>query len=241
MGNKMENLMRIIILAVAMTLYASFVPSTSLAEADGPDFFRVTGVLASDVLNIREAANARTRKVGTIPPDTNGIRNLGCEKGLSFADWEKATEAERKSAAKRRWCKVEYNGVVGWVSGRFLTEGTLATEQDDEPGFAWRLLSVGDARALGQGEIVFTPDGSVFGSTGCNRFNGSILAERDKINFHGPLATTRMVCPGDLEAQEGAILKALTGTLRVSYNPVIDQMVLKPVDGAPTLRFQRLR
>lgn len=49
------------------------------AEADGPDHYRVIGVAANDVLNLRAAPNPKAAKVGVIPPKANCIRNLGCQ------------------------------------------------------------------------------------------------------------------------------------------------------------------
>jgi heat shock protein HslJ len=235
----MERAMRKAMNVTLLAVFLGISPAAALAEADGPDFFRVTGVAADDVLNIRDAANARASKIGEIPHDANGIRSLGCEGGLSFAAWEKATEAEREAAAKQRWCKVEYSGVSGWVAARFLTEGSAPATETDEPGFAWHLVGVGDGAAIGEGQIVFLPDGAVFGSTGCNRFNGNVVSARGMIGFNGPLATTRMACPGNLAQQEDAVIAALSGEVRVSFDPVTDQMLLESVNGAPALRFQR--
>jgi uncharacterized protein YraI len=63
-------------------------------------------------------------KIGEIPPDGDGVRNLGCQGGLSFTEWQAASEAERRAAARSRWCRIEYQGTQGWVAGRFLAEGT---------------------------------------------------------------------------------------------------------------------
>lgn len=93
------------------------------AEADGPDFWRVTGVAAGDELNIRASAAPKARALGAIPHDGDGVRNLGCRGGLSFAQWRKASPAQRERGQRSRWCKVEYRGVTGWVAGRFLAEG----------------------------------------------------------------------------------------------------------------------
>lgn len=109
--------------ALAVAVLMTTFPAAVLAEADGPDFFRVTGVMTNDVLNIREASSASSRKVGEIPHDGDGIRNLGCEGGLTYARWSDATKAEREAAAKRRWCRISYNGAEGWAAGRFLAEG----------------------------------------------------------------------------------------------------------------------
>jgi hypothetical protein len=93
------------------------------AEADGPDFFRVTGVAPDDVLNIRAEPSASARKIGEIPPNADGIRNLGCRGGLSFTEWEAASPEEREASSRKRWCRIAFHGVEGWVAGRFLAEG----------------------------------------------------------------------------------------------------------------------
>lgn len=94
------------------------------AEADGPDHYRVVGVAPGDVLNIRSEPDPQSVKVGEIPPNGNCIRNLGCRGGLSFQEF---TTLSKEAQAARlgenpRWCKVDYQGQVGWVAGRYLTE-----------------------------------------------------------------------------------------------------------------------
>ena len=94
------------------------------ADADGPDYYRVVGVAADDVLNIRTEPTASAKTIGAIPPKADGVRNLGCKGGLSFAEWEKASPAERTASRRARWCRISYRGVEGWVAGRFLAEGS---------------------------------------------------------------------------------------------------------------------
>jgi len=111
-------------ITLAATLLAlSAIATPALAEADGPDYFRVRNVRANDVLNLRAGPSPSAAKVAEIPHDADGIRNLGCRRGLPFAQWQRATEAQRKTAESRRWCRVEYRGVAGWAAGRFLGEG----------------------------------------------------------------------------------------------------------------------
>lgn len=93
------------------------------AEADGPDYFRVSGVAANDTLNVRKDPSAAAPKIGEIPHDADGVKNLGCQGGLSFAQWQAATPAEREAAKRVRWCRVAFGGVTGWAAGRFLAEG----------------------------------------------------------------------------------------------------------------------
>lgn len=40
------------------------------------------------------------------------------------------SERERIEAGKKRWCKIEYQGVSGWVHGRFLKEHTIFQEKN---------------------------------------------------------------------------------------------------------------
>lgn len=62
--------------------------------------YRVIGVAANDVLNIRSGPNSDMAIVGTIPPDAGGIRMEGGCTG--------------------QWCPISYRGVRGWVNRRFL-------------------------------------------------------------------------------------------------------------------------
>ncbi len=99
--------------------------STSVfADADGPDYYRVKGVAADDVLNIRARPSAKADKVGEIPPDGDGVRNLGCQGGPNIVEWEQMTPSEREAASHKRWCRIEFGGIRGWVAGRFLAEGS---------------------------------------------------------------------------------------------------------------------
>jgi hypothetical protein len=94
------------------------------ADADGPEFYVVRGVAKDDVLNIRAEPNPHAAKVGEIPPDGTCIRNLGCQGGLTFQEFTELSPAEKEKREREnpRWCKVEYQGVTGWVAGRYLGE-----------------------------------------------------------------------------------------------------------------------
>jgi hypothetical protein len=94
--------------------------NTAHGEADGPDFWSVKGVAKGDILNMRSAPSATASKVGVIPHDARGLKNLGRRGGPTFDQWSKMTHSERKEVAKRRWCQVEYGGKRAWVAGRFL-------------------------------------------------------------------------------------------------------------------------
>jgi hypothetical protein len=92
------------------------------ADSDGPGFWAVTGVSPDDALNLRAAPNADSRRIAKIPFNARGIRNHGCPNHVTFEQWKRMTQAQRDWAARSRWCEVEYNGMKGWVAGRFLKE-----------------------------------------------------------------------------------------------------------------------
>ena len=94
------------------------------ATADGPDFYRVRGVSATSALSLRAEPSLQAPRIGRIAPDATCLRNLGCQGGLTFEEFTTLSEAHRKRRAEEnpRWCKVEYQGTVGWVAGRYLAE-----------------------------------------------------------------------------------------------------------------------
>jgi uncharacterized protein YraI len=109
--------------AIAIVLGLALLDVGTVALADGgPDYYAVTGVAAGSVLNLRAEPSAGSRKIGKIPHDAQGLKNLGCTGVPSFADWLKMSETERRRAGRDRWCRVCYQGLVGWVAGRYLME-----------------------------------------------------------------------------------------------------------------------
>jgi len=109
-------------------LGAALGPGPAAAEADGPDYYRVVGVSADDVLNIRAEPDTSAQQVGSIPPGADCVRNLGCRGGLSLQEFTTLDEAEKARRLKEnpRWCQIEYRGVTGWVAGRYLAEGACS-------------------------------------------------------------------------------------------------------------------
>jgi heat shock protein HslJ len=104
----------------------------------------------------------------------------------------------------------------------------------------WALTSVGGIAAVPGGRIAFASDGAVFGTTGCNRFQGQAVAAPGVLTFVAPFAVTKMACLDEAKAaQETRVLEALQGTVAVAYDPVADRMMLIPQEGAATLGFSR--
>lgn len=78
----------------------------------------------------------------------------------------------------------------------------------DLAGTAWRPVEVAAAPVPDgiEAAMVFGADGTVSGSSGCNRFTGSYGLDGDAI---GPVAMTRMACPGPVMTFETVFLGAL--------------------------------
>ena len=112
-------------LCACLTLLVILYTPIAFSVADGPDYWKVHDVANDDVLNIRSVANAKSEKVGEIPPDGQCIKNLKCVGGLTYDEFTKLSDAEKEKIKKERprWCYIEYQGIKGWVAGRFLREG----------------------------------------------------------------------------------------------------------------------
>ena len=64
--------------------------------------------------------------------------------------------------------------------------------------------------------LQLTPEGKVFGSGGCNRYQGSFKRKGpDEISF-GAIASTRMACPEEIMVQEDRYIKLLGKAKRFS-------------------------
>jgi uncharacterized membrane protein len=92
-------------LAIALLVVALAGPAEAMYE------YKVTGVAAGDVLNMREGVESAGQVssapiIGSIPADAEGVRGTGVtvEVGGSL------------------WRQVVHGGVTGWVAARYLTE-----------------------------------------------------------------------------------------------------------------------
>ena len=121
--NKRATSMHRQILIVSLLVLFS---GSVLAEADGPDYYQVRGVSSDDTLNIRAEPDFDASRLGEIPPDTDCILNLGCQGGLTYQEFTTLSTSQQAQRLKEnpRWCKVEYQGIIGWVAGRYLAEGS---------------------------------------------------------------------------------------------------------------------
>lgn len=92
-------------------------------------------------------------------------------------------------------------------------------------GSSWVLQSVViDGTATGavddSASLTFSGDGSIAGSTGCNRFFGSWSLADGRLAI-SPTGQTMMACPGEREAQERAVLAALEAVDRYTVSDAV--------------------
>jgi hypothetical protein len=122
-------------LPILMLLLLVSATQSARAEADGPDYWQVYGVAADDVLNIRQAPNWKSPKIGEIPPDGQCLKNIMCVGGLTLEEFTNLSEAEKEKILQERprWCYIEYRGIKGWVSGRYLREGFCQQASEPQP------------------------------------------------------------------------------------------------------------
>jgi heat shock protein HslJ len=104
-------------------------------------------------------------------------------------------------------------------------------------GTAWRLTTVATgtdavSSTIAGTEVTMTidEDGTVSGSAGCNRYNGTAIVEGDEVSF-GPLATTKKACEPDVNAQEQTVLSAMDEVRTAS----IDGTQLELLDGSGSM------
>jgi heat shock protein HslJ len=228
--------MNAVVFTVALCM--SFIlPLAAGATADGPDRFRVVDVRPGNSLNIRSGSSLAHERIGRIPAGTDGLVNLGCQGGLSFAEWQAASPEARARSRDLRWCKIEYGGVTGWVAERYLGESHMAaTAGQTLHGTAWQLMTEGVGET-GEVWIVFSEAGKVSGFTGCNRFNASFESSDSTVTISA-VAMTRMACLGDERAaRETEFLKALEHAAR--FTLTTETLTIRDATNAPLLTLER--
>lgn len=85
----------------------------------------------------------------------------------------------------------------------------------------WRIVRLNDAAAVEGAQVRFDAEGAFSGTTGCNNFQGRARFEENALLIDGPVATTRMACPGDaLTFQDDAIVGVFGGRVAVAFDPL---------------------
>lgn len=81
-------------------------------------------------------------------------------------------------------------------------------------GHSWKLVFIDDhdidpATVVHPPEMTLLEDGNrIVGITGCNRFSGKYLQQKDKLSVSGELAVTRRACPSTMNL-ESSFLKVI--------------------------------
>jgi heat shock protein HslJ len=106
-------------------------------------------------------------------------------------------------------------------------------------GTTWQVESIGGAPVIdpAKTELRFEPDGSVSGSTGCNRFSGKATLEGAVVRF-SPLAMTRMACAPEVNDQEMRFTQALAGVAGWTTD-ASGAVQLAGADGKPLMKLTR--
>lgn len=100
-----------------------------LAQEDGgPDHYKVRPGAKVASLQLHAEPKSTSKVLAQVPPQTTCLRNMGCQGGLTMAEFTKLSAADKKKRAAEnpRWCKVDYQGTVGWMRGDLLAEGACA-------------------------------------------------------------------------------------------------------------------
>ena len=91
----------------------------------------------------------------------------------------------------------------------------------------WRIVALNGAPVVETPTLTFVESGALLGDTGCNRFQATARKEEGALVVEGPVATTRMSCPGEaLTAQEDAIVALFEGRIGVAYDPFSGALTL---------------
>lgn len=122
---------------------------------------------------------------------------------------------------------------------------TFQAQSQDLAGTSWNAIGVNNGQQavvslILETEItaVFSDDGTVTGSAGCNTYNAPYEIEGKQIKI-GPVATTRMFCaePEGVMEQEGAYVAALEKS--TTYEPVGTNLTLRDAQGATQIEYVR--
>ena len=116
-------MMRRLILWAAIACATLAAPLRAEIDGHGPDAWRVTGVAADDVLNMRMGPGTRYLVIDSLPPNARGLQQVTCVPLLIPSIYHKLTEAQR-NALPQRWCLMRTGDFAkaGWVAQRFLME-----------------------------------------------------------------------------------------------------------------------
>jgi putative lipoprotein len=102
-------------------------------------------------------------------------------------------------------------------------------------GVEWIVTGGLDVAAASPKPSATFADGTVSGSTGCNRFSGPYTLEGEALEI-GPLASTRMYCPPPADQVERAYLDVLGRVAAWRFDDA--ELVLLDREGFEQVRFR---
>ncbi|MEK8016018.1 MAG: transglycosylase SLT domain-containing protein [Candidatus Parabeggiatoa sp.] len=96
-------------LFVFLSIALSFLSHSahSITTQSRIQYYQVVNVNTSDVLNIRQSSDPRSKEMGQIPPN---------EKCVAYLNKAHRNESGRK------WLKIHYKGITGWANSRYLKQ-----------------------------------------------------------------------------------------------------------------------
>ncbi len=100
----------------------------------------------------------------------------------------------------------------------------------------WRIESIGGTRVSGDNYVMGFYEARLRAQAGCNQLSGPFRERGNRLSA-GPIAATRMACPGPRMAHERAVLRLLGGPVHFSF-PAGDVLVLS--GSGVTLRLRRV-
>ena len=132
--------------------------------------------------------------------------------------------------------------VAACLTVLFVVGACGSSSSTSLPGSTWTVTSINGktTEAEGTPTIEFGSDGTVAGTTGCNRYSGKVAIDGDKITF-GPMTSTLIGCEGAIADQEQAFLAAMDGATNWSVGSSGDltikgagDIVARPIEQPPS-------
>lgn len=121
-------------MAATLSCAMAFVASTAQAEIDGhgPDAWRVTGVAADDVLNMRMGPGTDYLVIDSLPHNARALKQVTCVPLMIPSIYNRLSEEQRENLPQR-WCLMQTDDYIksGWVAQRFLEPDWGHVEADD--------------------------------------------------------------------------------------------------------------
>lgn len=115
--------------------------------------------------------------------------------------------------------------------------GESGSQAPDLAGTQWRATALGGVPTAEEvaTTLLFGPDGTAGGHSGCNGYEGSFSASPDGSIAFGEVTATEIGCPDPAGAQERALFEGLEAA--VSYSASAESLVLLDANGAVLARF----